>query len=1394
MPNQFHQNLVGDDIHALPARTYADIAARDADTAFHVAANLDKKVRIESPPSYYMLFNVGPALWIETSSTTTDEFIDHADTPNSYSGQAGNVLQVNAGETAIEFGQTLRTIDSPQFQDLTLTGDLTVQGTTTTLDSTTLLIEDRNIELGVAATPTDITADGGGITLKGTTDKLIQWLNSIDAWAFNQDVAVIGSAVIGSIASAPTDVSLHLTDPTKAFLGNSGTTAQRDAIAAVEGMQYHNLDANDLEFYNGTFWQSMGAGDVVGPAGATANALARFSLATGKLIKNSVVTLSDVGHLAGITSLQINDSESQITLGTDSDLLLNHNGVNATIVNATGDLVIGNLLTTNNHVIIVNPSVTHDVIVQLGTMTNATAFIVQNNFASKLLSIHGDGRAEFDAGLIVAPSSILGTDMTLSAGDGSSGTAGDLTLKSGRSLSTSPGGAILIAAGEGGTTSGAGGNIFLVAGDAAMSGAGGQIDIQGGNGIGGGAGGDVLIDGGTGSSIGNILLQTSDGNVGIRTATPAALLHVREDHNASTDLKVENATSNTGAHTRLLVTSDAGGSAVLSAYSALFTTVGSLMADAAELRANSSMSNGLNIVAQANAPIRFYTNGTVPERMRITPDGNVIIGTSSADSKLHVHDGSAGAVDAVAFTSLTVESDGNNYLSFLNPDASRSGINFGSPVSNLNASIIFNDSATPDGLQFRTFGNALAMAIDNLGRVSIGTSSPDASSLLTLQSTVRGFRKPAMTETQRDAISSPASGLEVFNTTASAPDYFDGADWQPDAPATFQRIHVRDKADLPIPVGGHISIPANTTLYVEAAIDLGADNLEPAGDLYLEGNGANNSTITSSHASGTIDIGTVLGRVTARGVTVSNTAPTPIAIALNNPDSSLVCDLCSFFGNHEIGAFQFVNFTRVTNFNTLRFIADAPFGSCQINLSAFVHLGPITSIEVAPGVVVGTISIASETQIITVAGGVGILVENPDDIFTGNINTAAFIGPGTPVACAPVSSSFIGVPAPTVEDPIYITVDDDGNLIVMDAANDQFHRFVGTTSTVDTTIVTPTSGTQGIVWAKGNLINMQSDNGGEIVVHDGFSTTILETFAAPTAVGTGLAFDGTNLISLSGTGAGTTVSIHDGISAAILNSFLLPAVALGEVTGATFDGVNLIVVDQEDKLVKVLDGLSNVVKYTFPAPGNTGPLGNATDLTVLDDGFAITVPNAAANGGDIFLFDHTVTFDHSSRTWEFNALGGTLTESSDRGGSQFSTDSGGIGVLVATGVWTDIAAAGIFYGGFRAMEKCRLDDETNGQVVWTGVRMRGRQLSALATITRGGSNADRIYEVAVVINGNVQTDSISSNVLPDTSTFATIQTLPITRDLVAGDIVKIQIRNITDTETPVVISSKLSIN
>jgi|TARA_B110000263_G_scaffold156746_1_gene136162 hypothetical protein len=71
---------------------------------------------------------------------------------------------------------------------LWIKGDLIIDGTTTTINTATLTVDDKNIELGSIASPSDSLADGGGITLKGDSDKTILWVNSTDSWDFNQKV------------------------------------------------------------------------------------------------------------------------------------------------------------------------------------------------------------------------------------------------------------------------------------------------------------------------------------------------------------------------------------------------------------------------------------------------------------------------------------------------------------------------------------------------------------------------------------------------------------------------------------------------------------------------------------------------------------------------------------------------------------------------------------------------------------------------------------------------------------------------------------------------------------------------------------------------------------------------------------------------------------------------------------------------------------------------------------------------------------------------------------------------------------------------------------------------------------------------------------------------------
>jgi hypothetical protein len=70
--------------------------------------------------------------------------------------------------------------------DTTIGGSLTVQGNLTYLDSTITQIQDKKIDLAYSDSPSDVAADGGGISIKGNTDYEIVWSAGLAAFTANQ--------------------------------------------------------------------------------------------------------------------------------------------------------------------------------------------------------------------------------------------------------------------------------------------------------------------------------------------------------------------------------------------------------------------------------------------------------------------------------------------------------------------------------------------------------------------------------------------------------------------------------------------------------------------------------------------------------------------------------------------------------------------------------------------------------------------------------------------------------------------------------------------------------------------------------------------------------------------------------------------------------------------------------------------------------------------------------------------------------------------------------------------------------------------------------------------------------------------------------------------------------
>jgi hypothetical protein len=167
-------------------------------------------------------------------------------------------------DTNIDIAGTLDVTGVATFDsNVVVTGDLTVNGTTTTINSTTLQVDDKNIELGTVATPSDTTADGGGLTLKGSTDHTIIWTNSTDSWDFSEHVSIasgkefriagtkvldatsLGSAVVSSSLTSVGTIATGVWNGTAiatAYIADDAVTAAKLADTSVTAGSYTAAD------------------------------------------------------------------------------------------------------------------------------------------------------------------------------------------------------------------------------------------------------------------------------------------------------------------------------------------------------------------------------------------------------------------------------------------------------------------------------------------------------------------------------------------------------------------------------------------------------------------------------------------------------------------------------------------------------------------------------------------------------------------------------------------------------------------------------------------------------------------------------------------------------------------------------------------------------------------------------------------------------------------------------------------------------------------------------------------------------------------------------------------------------------------------------------------------
>ena len=157
-----------------------------------------------------------------------------------------------------------------------------------------------------------------------------------------------------------------------------------------------------------------------------------------------------------------------------------------------------------------------------------------------------------------------------------------------------------------------------------------------------------------------------------------------------------------------------------------------------------------------------------PSTLKVDSSNNRVgIGTASPSQPLHVY------------------SDNNNNDPSVIIDNDNSGgtcgIGFFSGVSD---NYVIGVSKV--GTNFRICKNTNTSASNSIididrdnNNMGINTqASADSTSVLELKSTTQGFLPPRLTETQRDAISSPATGLMIYNSTTNKLNFWSGSAWE----------------------------------------------------------------------------------------------------------------------------------------------------------------------------------------------------------------------------------------------------------------------------------------------------------------------------------------------------------------------------------------------------------------------------------------------------------------------------------------------------------------------------------------------------------------------------------------------------------------------------------------
>ena len=286
----------------------------------------------------------------KTLVVTTDKLNVLAATSSS---ELAGIISDETGTGALVFANT-PTLVTPNIgaatgTSLVLSGDLTVNGTTTTINSTEITIDDKNMTLGSVASPTDAGADGGGLTLKGATDKTFSWIDATDSWTSSEHMDLASGKVLkinGTQVLSATEYTGNAATAT-----NGITTASKiSALSATSSSELAGVISDETGTGALVFANTPTLVTVLGAATATSIALPDTLVGSATATAGTSATTIDTWSASTYSSAKY---IVQMKLGNDIEvieLLVTVDGNNNVYLTEYADVVSNAELGTTNAV------------------------------------------------------------------------------------------------------------------------------------------------------------------------------------------------------------------------------------------------------------------------------------------------------------------------------------------------------------------------------------------------------------------------------------------------------------------------------------------------------------------------------------------------------------------------------------------------------------------------------------------------------------------------------------------------------------------------------------------------------------------------------------------------------------------------------------------------------------------------------------------------------------------------------------------------------------------------------------------------------------------------------------------------------------------------------------